>query len=349
LSPVSDTIFVRALTDDTRRRFAQFAHQITVAGGHSMRQMAETWAVVLAGGEGSRLRTITTSAEGLVIPKQYCSLGRSTCLLQDALARARSIAMPSHVCTVVAAQHKRWWASAVAEMDESNVFVQPHNKGTAFGILLALLALEMRNPVATVVLLPADHYFRDEGSISRTLRIAGNLASANPASTYLLGAEPASADPELGYILPAATVFDIPASISGFKEKPSSAHARELVALGGLWNLFILAGSVSGLLELFEEDHADAVRGLRDALKDVVAGQRDAVARFYGKIQPIDFSTDVLETQANRLQVIRVPQCGWTDLGTPKRVEATIRSIAVSRGRRAHSAPLFFDLGANYS
>jgi mannose-1-phosphate guanylyltransferase len=160
-----------------------------------VRQLKETWAVVLAGGEGTRLRNITTTPQGIVIPKQYCSLERPSCLLQDALMRARAVAMSSHVCTVVAAQHRQWWTSAVADLNESNVWVQPQNKGTALGILLALLTLEMRNPEATLILMPADHYFRDE----EALRMAANLACEHPSSIYLLGADPDSPDEELGY------------------------------------------------------------------------------------------------------------------------------------------------------
>jgi dTDP-glucose pyrophosphorylase len=33
-----------------------------------------TWALVLAAGEGSRLHTLTTTAEGAAIPKQFCSI-----------------------------------------------------------------------------------------------------------------------------------------------------------------------------------------------------------------------------------------------------------------------------------
>jgi hypothetical protein len=33
-----------------------------------------TWAIVLAAGEGSRLRSLTTTALGVAIPKQFCSL-----------------------------------------------------------------------------------------------------------------------------------------------------------------------------------------------------------------------------------------------------------------------------------
>lgn len=322
--------------------------------GGNVRHMADTWAVVLAGGEGSRLRELTTNRDGLVIPKQYCSLERSSCLLQDAISRASSVALPSHVCTVVATQHRQWWTSAVAGLNQSNVFVQPRNKGTGFGILLALLTLEMRNPEATLILLPADHYFREEEPITRVLRVAANIASKSTGSTFLLGAEPDHFDSELGYILPTEKVSGKPAFITGFKEKPSPEHAQELIGLGALWNLFILVGSVRGLLELFAEDYSHVVARMRESLRQQAAGQRDALEVFYESIEPIDFSADILEVQANRLQVMRVPHCGWTDLGTPERVEATIRSLTASGAdvagrRKAGGMPLFFDLGAHCS
>jgi mannose-1-phosphate guanylyltransferase len=261
--------------------------------------------------------------------------------------------MASRVCTVVAAQHRQWWSSAVADLNESNVFVQPQNKGTAFGILLALLTLEMRNPEATLVLLPADHYFRDEAPVTRALRIAGNLACENTASIYLLGADPESPDPELGYILPAPEIVGEPPSIAGFTEKPTKDFARELISLGAMWNLFILAGSVRALIRLFAEEHADAVALMREALNAQAAGRPQALDEFYETISPIDFSHDILEVQASRMHVIRVPHCGWTDLGTPKRVAATVRSLwsrpGVPKERSAQTVPLFFNLGSQYS
>jgi mannose-1-phosphate guanylyltransferase len=261
--------------------------------------------------------------------------------------------MPSHICTVVAAQHRQWWTSAVTGLNEAGVFVQPQDKGTAFGILLALLTLEMRNPEAILILLPADHYFRDEESITRVLRAAVNLAGANTSSTYLLGTDPGSADPELGYILPAEGIVDKPAPIAGFTEKPKKEFAKELISLGALWNLFILVGSVNGLLQLFSEEYADTVSEMREVLRRNAAGHTEPLPKFYERIEPIDFSRAILEVQANRLQVIRVPHCGWTDLGTPRRVEATVRSIATRAGVRregsARSVPLFFDLGTRYS
>jgi mannose-1-phosphate guanylyltransferase len=315
-----------------------------------VRHLANTWAIVLAGGDGARLRTLTKTREGEVVPKQYCSFGRSTCLLQDALQRAHSVVASPHLCTVVAAQHRRWWSSALSQVLDTNVFVQPKNKGTGYGILLALLRLSAINPCGIVTLLPADHFFRDEGPITRAMRTAGNLASLNPQAIYLLGSEPDGPDSELGYILPAERASRKATNVVGFTEKPDRNYAKELLALGALWNLFIPVGKVGALLELFEESYAREVADLRAALDREMAGDERALETLYNSIAPMDFSRDVLELQAPRLQVIPVPSCGWTDLGTPQRVEATARDLFASFGiawrHHVPHSPLFFDLAA---
>ena len=313
-----------------------------------MRHMANAWAIVLAGGDGARLRALTTTREGVVVPKQYCSLGRSECLLQDAVKRAQSVVSPAHVCSVVASQHRRWWSAALSGSCDSNIFVQPQNKGTGYGILLALLRLERINPAAIVTLLPADHYYKDEGPIIRAMRSAANLASENPDLIYLLGTEPEGPDSELGYILPAEAVHRNAVRVVGFTEKPESSYARELLRLGALWNLFILAGSIAALLGQFEESHSRLIEEMRAALERESQGEADAVKNLYETIAPLDFSKDVLELQAGRLRLMGVSRCGWTDLGTPQRVEATVRHLSASAGiaRALSRVPtaLFFDL-----
>lgn len=98
-----------------------------------------TWALVLAAGEGSRLRSLTTTATGQAVPKQFCSLQGGPSLMQEALQRAASIAPIQRTCSIVAAQHRRWWEAPLYHLPEENVIVQPENRGTAHGILLPLL------------------------------------------------------------------------------------------------------------------------------------------------------------------------------------------------------------------
>ncbi len=315
-----------------------------------MRSVSNTWAVVLAGGDGTRLRELTTTADGEVIPKQFCSLQKETCLLEDAIERAQSVAMPQHVCSVVADQHRRWWGSALKSLSSRNIFVQPRNRGTAYGILLALLQIERRAPNSVVLLLPADHYLTDETLMARSLRTATNLAADNNGLIYLLGVEPDHADEELGYIIPSENRRDRASGVARFAEKPTTEKAQALIREGALWNTFIFTGTVRALLSLFEGEFVATTKAVRYAL-DRPQGELDALKFLYAELDSRDFSRDVLQHHEQMLQVLRVPNCGWTDLGTPRRVDEMIRNLA--RGRSTATAQPcaigahFFDLASN--
>ena len=206
-------------------------------------------------------------------------------------------------------------------LPEQNVISQPQNRGTAFGILLPLLRIMERDPDATVVLLPADHYLRDEKIMARSLRRAAALAHADRSSIYLLGVEPDEPDTELGYILPVSAGRDGVSGVLRFIEKPNAIRARGLLDAGALWNAFIMAAPVRTLLSLFDSRFAvtiAAMRGLEGALLDSV----------YQNLRSVDFSKDVLQGRESMLKVITVPHCGWTDLGTPERVGADLGGTA---------------------
>lgn len=286
-------------------------------------EIGGTWALVLAGGSGTRLRSLTTR-DDIFVPKQYCSLRRGPSLLTQALIRAASVAPTARTCAVVAAQHRWCWDSQLASMPRANVFVQPQDRGTAHGVLLALLQLRARDPHATVLMLPADHYVKNEAVLARSLRNLAEFASHTEEAIYLLGAEPGGPDTELGYIVPAHRYDDGPAPVLSFVEKPDAVQARRLLAAGALWNMFIIAGSADALLQLYAPAHASSVELMRDTA---------ALASVYRELPAVDFSRDLLEPQASRLQVLRAPPCGWSDLGTPQRVIETLMQLQGELGR----------------
>src|SRR6185369_7538261 len=92
------------------------------------------WAIVLAGGAGTRLHSLARDRQGRPVPKQYCSLRGGRSLLGDALARAERLVPRSRVLAVVAAEHSQFWAVELAHLPVHNVIVQPQNRGTAPGI-----------------------------------------------------------------------------------------------------------------------------------------------------------------------------------------------------------------------
>lgn len=290
-----------------------------------------TWAIVLAGGEGSRLRSLTTVPSGIIIPKQFCSLRDGPSLLQEALSRAQAVASDQFTCVVVAAQHRRWWESILAAMPSSNVIVQPEGRGTAIGILLPLLHIIARDPKARVVLMPSDHHVQDEAVLASALRRATQLLCRGRDETILLGLEPDECDPDLGYIVPHRDLGRGACEVAHFVEKPSLAEAEELIERGALWNAFIVVSFASALLELFRRRMSDLIRALWTVQSDLRAGGgSESIAQLYQRLPNVDFSRDILQGQEEQLRVLPVPRCGWCDLGTPARVERTLRRIAPS-------------------
>lgn len=294
-----------------------------------MKTYREPWAVVLAAGEGSRLRSLTTDSRGRSTPKQFCSLSGGPSLLQLALRRAARVAPKSRITTIVAEHHESWWRGELAFTLDSNVVVQPSNRGTAIGALLPLLRILARDPEAHVVLLPSDHFFADEWALERALRAAMQEIDRRPERLVLLGMVPDEPDTGFGWIVPAAGDGPGVQRVLRFVEKPPVAVATELMAQGGVWNSFILAAAGKTIVELFEQKLPEATARLQEALlpNPATGSTTEAVARLYEELGSFDFCRDVLEGLEDRLSVLPVPQCGWSDLGTPERVARCIERI----------------------
>lgn len=323
-----------------------------------MNEDTHVWALILAAGDGSGLQSLTTTTDGVTVPKQFCSLYGGPSLLQDALERAAHVAPPSRVCCIVAAQHRRWWSRALAGFPSANIVVQPENRGTAHGILLPLMLIFARDPDAEVVVLPADHHIRDEATFARSLQAAAAFAATSRDSIYLLGIEPDESDTELGYIVPTERSAYGASFVARFVENPTLKAARALRRRGALWDALILAASVRRLIQLFEKRLAATTVDMAALAKIDPSTPRSGwvMSGLYQRLAPVDFSRDVLEGQEPMLRLLTVPNCGWTDLGTPRRVARALQhwpaaSLSVQRSSSVHgssSSASVLNLSAQY-
>jgi hypothetical protein len=90
--------------------------------------------------------------------KLYCDEhGRpGSASLERAMVRARSIAAWTDIVLVVLDEHRPWWTPIASALPEENVVVEPFDRGTAAGILVALLRIFRRDPAARVTIVAAD-------------------------------------------------------------------------------------------------------------------------------------------------------------------------------------------------
>lgn len=300
------------------------------------------WALVLAAGDGSRLRALTTQPCGTSVPKQYCTLSGGPSLLEDALARARSQVATERICTIVAQQHHRWWSGldALTALPQSNRIVQPRNRGTAIGILYSLVHILSQDPDAQVLLLPSDHYVAQESILQGSLAAAMAHVVRCPDQPVLLGLYPDEPDGELGYVIPGEADELGARTVVRFVEKPELTVAAQIVRAGGLWNTFIIAASARALLNLFLPHFAPTVMEMQvivgNALQHKSASGWPAIVDMYTRLPDLDFSRDLLEGRESSLCVLPVPPCGWSDLGTPHRVGETLRKLPGERLSARH-------------
>ena len=137
----------------------------------------------------------------------------------------------------------------------------------------------------------------------------------------LIGIEADDADPELGYIVPGATTGRV-RRVERFVEKPQRSLAAALLAQGAVWNSFIFAAAGTTLLDMFRRRMPVIVDSMETALARTAppASDRAALAELYDLLPDADFSREILATVVAQLRLVAARACGWSDLGTPRRI-----------------------------
>jgi mannose-1-phosphate guanylyltransferase len=194
--------------------------------------------------------------------------------------------------------------------------------------------------------------------LRQSLRIALARLDTDDSKPVLLGLEPDEADPELGYILPGSRDPHGGRLVGRFVEKPTAQVAKEIIANGGLWNAFIIAASAQSLLNMYTQRFAPIVMEMKVIMGRTAnaglppAAGWAAIAEMYDRLPEVDFSRHLMEGRESDLRVVRVPPCGWSDLGTPKRVGETVRRLQITNHRPHHpshdSSDVLINLAARH-
>ena len=290
------------------------------------------WSIVLAGGDGVRTKEFIQRRLGYEKPKQYCAFVGSRSMFQHTLDRAARLTPWERVVVVAARHHQDEVWHQLDDRPASMVLFQPKNVDTAAGVFLPLTYILARDPLATVVIYPSDHFIYPEGAFLSAVDQAVRGSNGLGGRPVLLAARPDGLELEYGWIKPGRflgrTGKSAIQAVETFFEKPDEATAYEARATGSLWNTMVLAAKGKELWSLGWKCFPEMMSRF-ERLKATIdtAEQLRVIEAIYEAMPHRNFSSHLLQCAPERLAVMEMRDVLWSDWGNPVRIADTLDKI----------------------
>ena len=274
------------------------------------------WAVLLAGGSGTRFWPLSTPRN----PKQLLPLSGSASSAEEAVERLdradsaradpgghRRIAGRASREIAAASRRRTSWSSRCAA-------------STAPALIWATWEAQRRDPEAEVLSLHADWAVGDAAAFRRTADLALDHGAAPTTAWSRSGVVPSRPETGYGYIVPGAPLDESARTVARFSEKPDAATALDLMAAGALWNSGLFAWTARRLLEEVARHTPEVAPAHRRRSRPTTS------PAFFRAVTPISIDVGLLERSGavavvtRRLRLGRCRNLGRRSRGSGPRI-----------------------------
>lgn len=259
------------------------------------------WAVIVAGGSGTRFWPLSTPAK----PKQLLPLASAQPLVVDAFQRLEGLIPPERTLLVTGAALAGPLGQAL-RLPAANILIEPRAANTAPALVWATAEAARRDPDALVLSLHSDWAIGDAAAFRRDAELGMRVAEAHD-HLVTVGIVPTRPETGYGYIVLGAALEGGARRVARFTEKPDAATAATLLAEGALWNSGLFVWSARRL-------RAEVEAHARELTPGLAALDRNDVAGFFKAVTPVSIDVGVLE-RSTRVAVVPA-HFSWDDVGT---------------------------------
>ena len=261
------------------------------------------WAVVLAGGVGSRFWPLSTAAR----PKQLLPLAGDRPLIASSVARVLPVVPATRVLVVTSRALLEATRAALPEVPAANVLAEPFAASTAPALAWATAVAARHDPDAAVLSLHADWTVADEAGFRASAAAALDLAVAHDV-VVTVGARPTRPEIGYGYIVPGEPIPGTAARrIARFVEKPGAERAAALIAEGAAWNTGLFAWTARRF-------RTEVERGTPELSGGLAALDAGDVEGFFRGVRPVSVDVGLFERTARGATL--TADFGWDDVGS---------------------------------
>lgn len=272
-------------------------------------QTAPSYAVILAGGSGTRLWPLSRT----LLPKQLLAINGEKTLLQNTLSRTLAVFPAGETVVVTGEEHIFEVRNQLRGVDaglEGRVLAEPMGRNTLPATLLALDriladAAPAKPRDVVIGVFPADHMVGDVAAWEACMR--RGMVLAREGRPVVFGAPAVTPETGYGYIRRGAPLGEAGFAVAAFVEKPDPDTARAMVESGGyLWN--------TGMFLVRADVLLDALKRLVPELFSWWKGRREKpLAAGYARLANLSVDYGLLERMP-QLAVIPA-DFDWDDLG----------------------------------
>ncbi len=284
------------------------------------------WGIILAGGNGNRLKNFTRSLYEYDRPKQYCAFIGSRSMVQHTIDRARMLIDEDRIVTLVTEKHLRFAHEQLKTIVEGNLVVQPWCRETGPAILLPLMKIYRHYPHSVAAIFPSDHFILNELKFMQYIQHANAFINKNPESIVALGVRPDRLEHGYGWIKQGAMVHSSEGftvyRVESFIEKPKHELPRLSECSKHFWNTLVLIGKTETLLKHFRAATPKLFQSFSSLVSEqTLANEQRVIEMIYLEIAPTNFSQSVMEHITDVLRVVDISDVYWSDWGEEHRIK----------------------------
>jgi mannose-1-phosphate guanylyltransferase len=292
------------------------------------------WAVVLAGGEAVRLRSLIRGIFPEERPKQYVPLMGPVSLFRQTIDRVARL-VPAARTVVVSQQDQRPHMTQELERgSKPHVLFQPQDRGNGAAVLFGVHWIQQHDPDSIVTVFPSDHFVAEESTFIDHMADVVAFVARNPQRLVLAGVSPTEPDPDHGWIEPGETLGETSSGpirrLRKFWEQPEVEKAKNCLAAGWLWNTMAFVVRSEVLINAGRDFLPTFLERLSRAA-DLKGTEHEewAIRQAYALAPTTDLSRSLLHDCPPFLAVSKLPPVTWSDLATPARVLKLIGALGL--------------------
>ena len=272
--------------------------------------------VLLCGGIGSRLWPLSRES----LPKQFISIfSEDRSLLQTTVIRSQRIENSVNPILICNEEHRFIVAEQMREImvKPQSILLEPFGRNTAPAITLAALKSLEKYKDPTILVLSADHKFKNEESFLESIRNGIKYSNLDKLVTF--GTTPTAPHTGYGYIESEKPLSSNKISgerIIRFIEKPTISYAKELIKDKKFsWNSGIFLFKASSIINQIKKYSPEILEICLSSIKD---------QRYDLDFQRIDkkifincpnISIDISVMEKTKEGIVIPLNAGWSDIG----------------------------------